>query len=337
MIEMPAVPDITLSPRLSRLTQETRLRLDPVFERLGSVSAARWRLLVMAVCAAWVLANLARLVWIALPLGSAPVPANPAPVVNALVAGSPKAHTDSIDIETMAGWHLFGEVGAVAKTAGPAAAEEQAQDTTLNLQLLGLISAEDQSQARAVIMADGQQQQFAVGEQVPGNGKVVLNKVLVDRVILDNNGHFETLWLYDPATAAHLGQANDVAPTPAAAATVDMRANSNVTAMAQGYRQQLYQNPSSLADVIQVAPANEGGKLLGYRVRPGRDPQQFEQFGFKPDDIVTSINGISLDDPQRSLELYNVIRTAKEASFTVRRGSEEINLVVSLDKAGDGQ
>src|SRR5690606_13174393 len=88
--------------------------------------------------------------------------------------------------------------------------------------------------------------------------------------------------------------------------------------------------PSGLTDVMQLSVAREGDKLIGYRVRPGRDPQQFQQFGFRPDDIITGINGVALDDPQRALELYNLLRSATEASFNVRRGGEELTLMVSL-------
>ena len=90
-----------------------------------------------------------------------------------------------------------------------------------------------------------------------------------------------------------------------------MRSDTQVTELAQGYRNQLYQNPGSLADVIQVTPASEGGKLVGYRINPGRDPAQFAKFGLKPGDVVTMINDVRLDDPQRALELYNLLRTAE--------------------------
>jgi general secretion pathway protein C len=156
----------------------------------------------------------------------------------------------------------------------------------------------------------------------------VLNKVLADRAIIDNNGRFETLWLYDPNASSNLGSSQSVADAPSS--TVDMRTNAGVSQLAQTYRNQLYQNPSSLADVIQVTPASENGKLIGYRINPGRDPAQFAKFGLKPGDVVTMINDVKLDDPQRALELYNMLRTQSEASITVHRGNEDVVLLVSL-------
>ncbi|MFT3930032.1 MAG: type II secretion system protein GspC [Spongiibacteraceae bacterium] len=307
-------------------TQQRFLRAAaPLSARLGAVSAQRWQMLLIVLLVAIILADLARLVWLAIPSGkTAPIAQSP---INVAVS-APNKNASAVDIEKMVSWHLFGEVGAQPHAA--AVAEEQAQDTTLNLQLLGVISASEPAMARAFIMADGRQQQFAIGEQLPGPGKVTLSKVLVDRAIIDNNGRFETLWLYDPNAP------QSVTPTaPSTPSTVDMRDNSGVTQLARNYRNQLYQNPGSLADIIQVAPASEGGKLIGYRINPGRDPAQFAKFGLRPGDVVTAINDVRLDDPQRALELYNTLRTQSEASFTVRRGNEDVVLMISLQSSGN--
>lgn len=305
------------------LWQRSGMRwLRPLMQRAAALGVEHWRALALRLLAAWIIANVARLFWLLLPLPA--VSTQVFVPVNSNV-GETRSSASSVDIDTMAGWHLFGQSGTQARAA---VVEEQAQDTTLNLQLLGVVSASDPAQARAFILVDGQQRQFAVGEALPGSGRVVLSKVLPDRVIVDNNGRYETLWLYDPASNTQPSANNS-------AATLDLRANVQVTAQAQNYRQQLYQNPNSLADVIRVMPATEGGKLVGYRVNPGGDPAQFQKFGLKPGDIVTGVNGVALDDPQHALDLYNLMRSAREASIAVRRGSESMTLMVSLDRVAD--
>lgn len=326
------MPTYTVNDSWMRWQHNARRVLEPLFVYLAAVPVPRWRMLLIVVLGAIMLADLAHLVWLALPLRTSTA-VTAAPVNVATVAVNKSA--GAVDIEKMAGWHLFGEVGAQPR-ATAAAVEEQAQDTTLNLQLLGVISASEPTQARAFILADGRQQQFAIGEQLPGSGKVVLSKVLVDRAIIDNNGHYETLWLYDPNSSGSQQMRGTQSSNGAApASTVDMRDNAGVTQLAQTYRNQLYQNPGSLADVIQVTPASEGGKLIGYRVNPGRDPAQFAKFGLKPGDIVTMINDVKLDDPQRALELYNLLRSQTEAAITVHRGNEDVVLMVSLQSNGN--
>ena len=324
------LPTSAFNDHWTRLQHNGERALGPLLQRLAAVPAQRWQTLLIVLLGAAMLADIARLIWLALPLQTPAVTV--ATPMNAPAAVAAKS-AGAVDIEKMASWHLFGEVGAQPR-ATAAAVEEQAQDTTLNLQLLGVISTSEPTQARAIIMADGRQQQFVVGEQLPGAGKVVLSKVLVDRAIIDNNGRYETLWLYDPNSSAQLRASGATTPPPS---TVDMRANADVTQLAQGYRSQLYQNPASLADVIQVTPASEGGKLIGYRINPGRDPAQFAKFGLKAGDIVTMINDVKLDDPQRALELYNLLRSQTEAAITVHRGSEDVVLMVSLQNGGNTQ
>jgi general secretion pathway protein C len=85
-----------------------------------------------------------------------------------------------------------------------------------------------------------------------------------------------------------------------------------------------------LADVIRISPQQSDGQLKGYRVSPGRDKKQFEALGLKPNDVVTSINGIELDDPAKAVEVYKIIRSASEATFVIDRKGEVVELVVSL-------
>ena len=317
------LPSPAINANWLRLQQQWLRWLAPLWQRAAALGVERWRNILIAMLAAWIIANLARLIWLMLPLASASTNAVP---VDVGVVNAPSP-TPVVDVEKMVGWHLFGEVGAQPRVA---VVEEQAQETTLNLQLLGIIASSEPTQARAFIQADGKQQQFAIGEQLPGGGRVVLSKVLVDRAIIDNNGRHETLWLYDPNASNQSSSSAPVTSMPSS--DVDLRDDAQVTNAAVGYRQQLYQNPTGLADVIQVAPAMDNGKLAGYRVNPGRDPAQFAKFGLKPGDVITSVNGISLQNPQSALELYNVLRSAREASITVQRGGESTQLHVSLDQ-----
>lgn len=331
------MPAAALTTTKMRLESELR-RLLPLAQRLGAVPMTRWRQLVLVILAAWILASLARLVWLLLPLSTPPVAATPIPV-NATIGdrAAAMAQVAAVDIDTLIGWHLFGETGATKPTA-PSAIETQAQDTSLNLQLVGLVQSSDDKLARAILLMDGRQQQFAIGEQMPASGKVVLSKVLADRAIIDNNGRYETLWLYDQEALNRLGSAtqpavsSQIAAAPTKTTAVDLRVNQGVTAAASGYREQLYQNPSSLADLIQVSVQQDG-----FRIRPGRDPKAFAAFGLLPDDIVTAVNGVSLNNPEAALNLYNQMRTAQDATLTIRRGDEEVVIAVSLQGAATAE
>ena len=52
--------------------------------------------------------------------------------------------------------------------------------------------------------------------------------------------------------------------------------------------------------------------------------------GLRPGDLVTAINGTTLDDPQRGQEIMNSIDTSDKATVTIVSGSEVKDLTVSV-------
>ena len=186
----------------------------------------------------------------------------------------------------------------------------------------------------AIIAAANASGLYKVGEKIEGFPDVTLAKVEADRAILNNRGNSEFLLLYDDEA----NQVTDAGDAPVSALStnapktvVDRRNDAQFSEMATNYRDRLVENPMSLADIIKVSVAKDGeGTVIGYRIRPGRDRKQFADFGLQSGDIVTSINGMPLNDPARAMELYGQLRDLKEASFVVQRGGEQINMMVGL-------
>lgn len=74
--------------------------------------------------------------------------------------------------------------------------------------------------------------------------------------------------------------------------------------------------------------------MVGYRVRPGRERELFDQVGLKTNDIVTSVNGIEINDPKQIRTVYQNLKTATEAQLEVNRDGEIIPITISLDTGG---
>jgi type II secretory pathway component PulC len=68
--------------------------------------------------------------------------------------------------------------------------------TPLAIVLVGIVDSNDASLARAVIEFRGQQQLYGVGAKLPMGDKVFVKNVLVDRVIIENNGQLDTVFMY---------------------------------------------------------------------------------------------------------------------------------------------
>lgn len=307
-------------------------------------NARRLRQLVVLVLAIWAVTALARLVWALVP---DPAPAaTPAAVINPVsTASRGPADGEDVDIARMMDWHLFGEAGAqpvappqpevVAVDSARDGIEEGARDTRLKLILRGVVASTEDGLGHAIIEYQSRQDVYAVEDKLPVPGRVTLAKVMPQQVVLNNGGTYELLKLFDKNSLSAQAPARRP-PQPAVARTeenLDKRNDLEATRLAAGYRKRLYQNPQSLAKVVGVSAVREAGQLVGYRVLPGEDREQFQQLGFKAGDLVKSINGIDLSSPANTMRLYNLMRTAGEAVFEVQRNGQPVTLSVSLDES----
>jgi general secretion pathway protein C len=66
------------------------------------------------------------------------------------------------------------------------------------------------------------------------------------------------------------------------------------------------------------------------RLSSTKEAALLTKLGLKPDDVVTAVNGIALDNPARGAELAQTLQNAERASVTVRRGGRPVTFDVSL-------
>lgn len=253
-------------------------------------------LLVIAI--AW---QLVQLTWLLLE-GSGPQ-ASQAPSASA----PPVSARRGIDIQKIVNAHLFGAPQATA--SGP-----QAPQTQMNLVLTAVLAAEDPKKGLAIIGETAQSAKVhGVGATIrPGTR---LHEVYPDRVILDRNGQLETLALPRQSTARVA--VNRPAQQPP---------NSQ---FANELRRIAESNPTAFAQIVRPQPVFANGVQRGYRVYPGRNRKQFADLGLQPGDLVLSINGTPLDDPQRGLEIFNTIGTSDRVNITVERNGQTQELTLN--------
>jgi general secretion pathway protein C len=291
----------------------------------------------------WAIAALTQLVWLFLPQAkTAPVANNV--ILNPLQGRSADTVAVPIDIEAMLSWNLLG----VAAEGDPAVLvveavvasdrdgiEDGARETRLDLKLRGVIASTEDGLGHAIVEHRSKQEVYMVGDTMPTGAKVLLAKVMPQGVVLDNNGTYELLRLFEGSDLPGqvVSQAAPVRPEPTGQATPSSR---SAGVLAQSFRDKLYENPQSLAAVLTVTAVRENNALQGYRVSPGKNSEQFSQLGFKAGDVITGVNGISLDNPANTMRLYQVMRTADEAVFDLLRDGESHSFSVSLNEAADG-
>ena len=295
---------------------------------LRSVPMAWWRLLVLLVSLAWLCQSAAQLFWMLFP---APVMPEPARIAQTHTPATSLTPDSAVDLAALQALQLFGDPSSIVEQAvEPEVATDIPDDiatTNLNLKLHGVIASNDEKAARAIIDNGKSQQVYGIGDEIDRSRNVKLAKVHPQRVIIDNQGRFESLWLYseEDFKASEAARQRYVPMDQDDDEEKDAGINTvNVTAKPS-------QIPKTIGDVVRFSVHRKDGRMVGYRVRPGRDQELFEQVGLQTNDVVTSVNGIAIDDPRKIREVYQSLKTATSAQLNVLREEENYTINISLD------
>lgn len=266
---------------------------------------------------------LAQLTWLLLQ-GRNDNPGIPAIIVPEAI--SPKVST-SVSLETIAALHLLGRSDEIQSAS--IKAPINAPETRLNLTLRGLVALSSQEGALAIIaQGGGEENAYKVGDKVPGGA--VLHEIHADRVILERGGRFETLTLPKDKTVMAEPPAQTRLPSAGGRAGLGAGPSVDVRQL-QAIRDTIQNNPQEAMQLVNAQPVMDGGQLKGYRLNPGRDRKLFNSVGLRPGDIVTSVNGIPLNDMSQMGALFEQLNSANRLDITLERGGRQRQLSLSLD------
>lgn len=324
------IADVSAAPRLVAWRQY--IALAPL--ALVKVPLSRWKFIFYLLFVCVLAFSLARLFWLLMP--SPAITPAVVPVYDAADSATPQP--PEVNIEQLKSFYLFGRAESVAKIA-EAAIETPRAETQLQLILLGLGTSNDQKMARAIIALEGNQDIYGVGMPLPGGEDILLVKIMTDHVIIRNKGKFESLYLYQNDSKA----VKRVPPQ----ASVEVSAE-NAQKMLEW--QETHSEPEvavlpekvviysddqaitevgrSMSEVAAMSVYQEEGKMVGYRMSPGRDANKFKALGLQSGDLVIAINGWPLSDPSQVVELYNNL--AGSASLQVKRGNNVMSVDIPL-------
>ncbi|MDW1917781.1 type II secretion system protein GspC [Vibrio alginolyticus] len=263
---------------------------------------------------------LGKIVWLAIPQSSEVPQWRPSA---SSVTASNKG--DAIDFNALQNANLFGKF-----TEQKAAVVEQpivkdAPKTRLNLTLVGAVASSDANTSLAVIANRGKQATYGLGEEIEGT-RATLKAVLVDRVIIDNQGRDETLMMQG-IEYKKLSESPQVARAQAQRAEA---ATSDVGEKLEQIREEIAKDPQSVFKYITISPVKKDGDIVGYRVSPGRDAALFNDVGLQPGDIAVQLNGIDLSDPSSSVQLMQVMSDPQELNLTVERDGQRYDIYIQL-------
>lgn len=219
----------------------------------------------------------------------------------------------------LSGAHLFG----IFETNTAPIRTDNVPETKLNLVLKGVLAAGSDKIASAIIArgANGQEEIYGINDKIPGG--IILREIHPEYVILERQGQLETLRMMkskgsDEIPTTHISQPS--------AATL----SSTSTQQLKNIRTDLIKNPASFRKYATPVVVRENGKQIGYRLQPQQNSDLLTQAGIEPSDVITSINGVKLNDMKNSITALNALRKANQVSITVKRNGTEVPLNIQL-------
>ncbi len=87
----------------------------------------------------------------------------------------------------------------------------------------------------------------------------------------------------------------------------------------------IMENPMSFAGTLRTRPTDKGVRLSGIR-----SDSLFSMLGLKNGDVLKSVNGFEMNDPEKALGALSKLRTASKLSFDVERGGSSKAIGVTV-------
>lgn len=200
-------------------------------------------------------------------------------------------------------------------------------ETRSNLSLKGVLAVSPMKTASAIIAQgkNGNEDIYGIGDKMPGG--VTVKEIYPEYVVLERNGSLETLRLEkisdmegfeskgsDKGVASSGGSSGSGSPE---AALKEIRAD-------------ILKNPTSFGDYALPVVVKESGKQIGYRLQPQKKGELLSELGIQENDVITQVNGVTLDDQKNAISALRKLSTAKDLSIMVKRDGAEVPLNISL-------
>ncbi|NQY88471.1 MAG: type II secretion system protein GspC [Colwellia sp.] len=288
---------------------------------------------VISVCLlVYITSIAAKVTWLIMPNASQTISNNDVGNVKRIQSQS---RDKNLDLSKLQSLNLFGAYNeSIIETT--AVVVKNAPETRLQLILSGLVASDQVGTAAAIIEYKKKQETYGIGDVIKGT-RASLEQVLIDRVIIKQSGRLETLML-DGADYSQPAQSvsnkknnNEKLSTKLKSSVVDQRSNKKLSQNAHLLRADLISDPGKITDYLRISPARRGGKIVGYRLSPGKNPEFFKLSGLKSGDIAVQMNGHNLLAPLEAVQAMSALKTARDISLLVERKNDLIEILFTID------
>ncbi len=90
------------------------------------------------------------------------------------------------------------------------------------------------------------------------------------------------------------------------------------------------QGLGNFLQLVQLEPELKQGRFSGFRVLALQPPNFWEGVDLQPGDVVTAVNGKSIEEPNDAFKVFEGLRHAKELRVSFRREGQDRQLVYPI-------
>lgn len=206
-----------------------------------------------------------------------------------------------------------------ASAQGPLEDIPDAPVTSLNLTLKGVRASEIDSLSSAIIVTpDNQSAVYTPGDEIID--RVILERVLSDRILLNKDGVFESLLLAGRnEELSVLSRPNDrkTRSSDNSSTPITSRTATPVDA-------------STILSAMTLVPEQSEGNLIGYKLTPRGDGSAMRALGFESGDLLIEFDGDNISDFGPA-DINDRLTSADKISLSVKRGEQIVPLTLTLD------
>ena len=199
----------------------------------------------------------------------------------------------------------------------------------------------------AIVGSDNKASLHYGGTEVEGSR---IRAIESDAVVLQSKSGLCRLAMFQVAGAAKkpvfrpAKAAKKKTPSPKKRATADRNAGLTESEMTEGIDRvndrnynlsrsmlnKVLDNAGKIIGIAAVAPKLENGQSIGMEIRGIRPDTLLTKIGIQNGDILESINGQSLSNPDAALGAYTTLRTADKFTLSVRRDGQSMMINYNL-------
>lgn len=224
------------------------------------------------------------------------------------------------------------EATSASASSAPSATSTVKQKTATvvpkNLVLIGTLTAGPNSLA---VLRDGRETRvYSLGDEVAAGIKIAeISRNTV--VLVSRDGSRQTLTLLSDlakAGARHTPRRNDADSSNRSGIK---EVGDNKYVIPRDVAEQARHNVNELMQQARMEPRIVGGQTDGFIVRMIRPHSFLAQLGLRLGDVVTAINGVQLNGPEKALQIFQQLREARNIKVDLLRHGQPLTLELETD------